>query len=409
MDASFQIIILIVLLLLSAFFASSELAFVVANKLKIEVRARKGKYAASQAMYFVKNQNIFFPTILIANNVVNIAFASTITIILFRAFQFSDFIILIISTLLILFFGELIPKYLAREYADRFVLFSAVPIKLLSLVLYPVVKITGSISELLIKMQSQKEENFISLVDKDDMQSLIRESSEVGTVSEEESDVITHIFELGDQKVYEIMTPRTEIEGVEIGTSIKDVIKNFVESGYSKLPVYAENLDNIKGVVFAYDMFKKPQNLHDVTRSIIFVPETKRSLDMLNEFLTNSISIAIVVDEFGGTAGLVTVEDIIEEMLGEIQDEYDVDEFVCKKIDTHTFVVSGKVEIDYLNEEFELNLPEGDYETIAGFITAKIGKIPKRGEKISIDNFNFEILHSDRTKIDLLKLIILDK
>ncbi len=406
MDASFQIIILIVLLLLSAFFASSELAFVVANKLKIEVRARKGKYAALQVMYFIKNKNVFFPTILIANNIVNIAFASIITIILFKFFQFSDFVILIISTLLILFFGELIPKYLAREYADRFVLFTAVPIKLLSIVLYPFVKITGSISELLIKMQNQKEENFISLVDKNDMQNLIRESSEVGIVSEEESDVITHIFELGDQKVYEIMTPRTEIDGVEIGTPIKDVIKIFVESGYSKLPVYSENLDNIKGVVFAYDMFKKPQNLHDVTRNIIFVPETKKSLDMLNEFLVKSISIAIVVDEFGGTAGLVTVEDIIEEMLGEIQDEYDVDEFVCKKIDADTFVVSGKVEIDYLNEEYQLNLPEGDYETIAGFITVKIGKIPKRGEKINIDNFNFEILHSDRTKIDLLKLII---
>lgn len=403
-----EILGLILLLVLSGFFSSSELAFVVANKLKIELRARKKTLAAKYAQFFINNPQTFFSTILIANNVINIAFASLITIFLFRLYDFSEPTILLISTVLLLLFGELIPKYIAREFADLLVLVSAIPVKIISLILYPFVKLTDSISLLLVR-KNDLSDNLAEIMQKEDIHSLIVEGSEVGNVDEKDSDTIKNIINLADQKVYEAMTPRTDIVGVSIDSPIAEVIKVFMESGYSKLPVYEENLDKIKGVVNVYDMFKHPDNLQSVLREVLFVPETKKSLDMLREFLAKRVSFTVVVDEFGGTAGILTVEDLIEEMFGEIRDEYDDDPDVCKKLDENTFVLSGKIEIDYLNEEYELNIPDGDYETIAGFITAQIGRFPDKGEKIKINNFDFVILHSSKIKINLLKMFVTPK
>ncbi len=405
MNETFHIVGLIILLLLGAFFSSSELAFVVANKIKIKIWARKGKTAAKHSDYFVQNPNYFFSTILISQNVVNIAFASISAVVFANLFHFGEFEILIVSTLLILLLAELIPKYIAREYPDRILQITIIPIRWLSILLFPFVKISSFFSELLTESENLREENYATLIGREDIQELLTESSEAGNVGSEESDILNKIFSLGEQKVYEVMTPRTEIIGVEINSTISEVVKTFIESGYSKLPVYEENLDKIKGIVFAYDMFKRPTDLRSVMRSIIFVPETKKALDMLKEFLNKRISIAVVVDEFGGTAGIVTLEDVIEEMFGEIRDEYDVEDEVCKKLEDGSFVISGRYEIDRINEEFELNIPEGDYETMAGFITAHIGRIPKKGEIVEIENFKIQILHSDRTKVNLVKLV----
>ncbi len=404
MSDTFYIIGLILLLLLGGFFSSSELAFVVSNKIKIKIWARKGKRSAKHSEYFVQNPNYFFSTILISQNIVNIAFASISAVVFANLFGLNEFWILIVTTLLILILAELIPKYIAAEYPDRILQLTIVPIRWVNIVLFPFVKISSFFSELLTESENIREESYVALVEKNEIQELLAESSEAGYVGEEESDILNKIINLGEQKIYEVMTPRTEIVGIEINSTISEVIKVFIESGYSKLPVYQENLDNIKGIVFAYDMFKRPQKLSEVTRDIIFVPETKRVLDMLKEFLNKGISIAVVVDEFGGTAGIVTLEDVIEEMFGEIRDEYDAEDEVCKKLNDGSFVISGKYEIDRLNEEFELNIPQGDYETIGGFITANLGRIPKKGETVEIMNFKINILHSDRTKINLIKL-----
>ncbi|RMD48089.1 MAG: HlyC/CorC family transporter [Ignavibacteria bacterium] len=406
MENSLDLVGLIFLVLLSAFFSSTELAFVVTNKIKIEIWARKNNSAAKQVNYFVNKPNNFFSTILIGNNIVNIAFASLSTVVLTSLYQLNDFWILIITTFILLLFGELIPKYLAREYSDRFIMFAIFPIRLLHFLLYPFVLITSGFSGWITKTGNLREENYLNLVAKEDIQELLSESSKAGKVTEEESEVINKIIDLGDQKINEVMTPRTDIVGVDVSSSIEEVLDIFIESGYSKLPVYKENLDNIQGVVFAYDMFKKPESLQEMIREVIFVPETKKSLDMLNEFLDKRISLAIVVDEFGGTAGLVTLEDVIEEMFGEIQDEYDEEEVVCKKISQNEFIISGKYEIDKLNEEFDLGIPEGEYETLAGYITTEIGRIPQRGEQLELGNHKIVIVHSDKTKINLVKLFI---
>lgn len=401
-----QLILLIGLLILSGFFSSTELAYVVANKIKIELRARKKNIPAQNTYFFVQNPQSFFSTILISNNIINIAFASISAVFLVNIFGFGDFTIIIISSTLLLLFGELIPKYIAHETADSLIVIASVPLRIVYILLFPLVKITALFSDILTRDNRLSEQKINYLFEREDLQELITESSEAGTVGEKESDILNKIIKLREQKVYETMTPRTEVVGVELNSTIEEVVNTFIESGYSKIPVYEENLDNIKGILLAYDMFKSPGKLADVLRDVVFVPETKKSLELLYELLEKHVSLAIVVDEFGGTAGLVTVEDIIEELFGEIRDEYDEEVDVCKKIDAVTFILGGKVEIDYINEQFNLSIPEGDYETVGGYITSSSGKIPQRGEVLEIDHFRIIILHSDKTKVNIVKLII---
>jgi CBS domain containing-hemolysin-like protein len=401
-----DLIVLLLLLAISAFFSGSEIAFVISNKLKLEVKARKNNVPAKNAIYFVQNPQNFFSTILIANNIVNITFTSLLTIVLTSFFKMNEFNILLISTSLLLILGELIPKYFARELADRVILISALPVRIVSILIYPFTKIISSISEFLTQSSNVKEEKISYLFSKEDIESLVVESFEAGVVNKNESDIINKVFALGEQRVYEAMRPRTEIVGVEINQSIRDVLSIFIDSGFSKLPVYEGNLDNIKGMIYAYDLFKYPQDIRSIIRESIFVPETKKSYDMLNEFLAKHVSVAIVIDEFGGTAGIITIEDIMEELFGEIKDEYDIEEDICRRIAPDTYIISGKVEIDHINEKYNISISSGDFETIGGFITTKLGRIPAEGENIVLDNFNILIVRATPIKIEIIKLIV---
>lgn len=401
-----ELLILIILVIISGFFSGSEIAYVVSNKIKVEIKARKKNFAAVSAFHFINHPQEFFSTILIGNNVTNIAFASISTIFLTRELGLNEGSILLISTGVLLIFGELLPKYFAREVADRFILLNSIPLRIISIIIYPFVKITSSVSSRLTRTPRLTGENMDILFSKEDMESLVKESQEAGVVNKKESDIISRVFELGDQRVYEAMRPRTEIVGVEINQTVDEALEIFIDSGYSKLPVYDENLDNIKGVIYTNDFFKFPKDLGSIIREVMFVPETKKSFDMLNEFLSRQVSIAVVVDEFGGTAGIVTMEDIIEELFGEIKDEYDIDEEICRKIAPFTYIISGKVEIDFINEKYDLQIPYGDYETLGGYITSRLGRIPAQGENVAIDNFNILIVRANQIKIDVVKLIV---
>lgn len=402
-----KIVYLLILLLFSAFFSGTELAFVVANKLKVEVRARKKNLAALSAKYFINNPQNFFSTILIGNNVVNIAYASLGTVFLTALFGWSDIEILIILSVVILFFGEIIPKYLARELSDRVVLLTSIPLRIVSYVLYPFVKISTAISNKIVQTSNIKTDNIYHLFDKEDIKGLVKESEIAGMVDKKDSELIGKVIELGDQRVYEAMTPRTDIVGVEITKDLSEVLSIFIDSGFSKLPVYEENLDNIKGVILAKDLFKSPDNIESILREVNFIPETKKSFDVLNDFLEKRNSIAIVVDEHGGTAGIVTIEDILEELFGEIEDEFDTQDDICRRISNDNYIISGKVEIDYINEKYELKLKEGDYETLSGFITNRLGRIPSQGEVETIDNFRVQIIRASSQKIELVKLTLI--
>ncbi|MCK9280884.1 MAG: hemolysin family protein [Melioribacteraceae bacterium] len=235
---------------------------------------------------------------------------------------------------------------------------------------------------------------------------IIQEMPGISELKEDESDVINKIIENKNQKVNEAMTARTQIVGVEITAEIEEALNLFIDSGYSKIPVYEDNLDNIKGIIFSKDMFQSPKDIASIIRKVVYVPETKKSSEMLNQFLKDNFSFAVVVDEFGGTSGIITVEDLIEEMFGEIGDEYDVEEKIIRKLNDTTYILSGKVEIDFINEYYDLELPYGEYETIAGLISSITGKIPQRGENIKVDKFTFHIIKSDETKIEMVRMTL---
>jgi len=384
-----DLILLLVLLLFSAFFSGTEMAFIVSNKLKIEVRARKRNIAAQSAFHFVKEPQSFFSTILIGNNIVNIALASISTLVLANEFGWSDYKILLFVTIITLIFAELIPKYIARETADSLILIVSIPLRIFSFILYPFIKLTTHLSKLLTARKKDSAENLAHLFDKEDMKILVDEVHKAGNVHNEEDSFISKVFDFSEQKVYEAMRPRTEITGISISDSVSNAVDLFIESGFSKVIVYEDDLDNIKGFILAKDLFSSPKEIKDIIRETQFYPETKKSLEILNEFLTNNDSIAVVIDEFGGTAGIVTMEDIIEELFGDIKDEYDVEEVICRKITKDSFIISGKVEIDHLNDKYTLNIPTGDYETIAGFIIDRIGHIPKPNETFLLGNIIF--------------------
>jgi len=401
-----NILILIFMLVASAFFSSTEMAFVISNKIKIEVLARKKNIAAENLLYFVKNPERFFTTILVWNNVVNIAFVSLSAVLLYEKYHFSDLQVLFLSTFILLLFGELLPKYFAQEFADTSILWASIPLRIGAMLLKPVITIISAISTFFSKSKSLNKVSTRILITREDLESLLDESHKSGEVSRKESNLIKRVLDLRNQRIYEAMRPRTEIIGVEISSSIEEVIKTFIESAYSKLPVYEENVDNIKGFVLAYDVFSFPKDVRSILREMYFVPETKKTVEVLEEFLARRLSIAAVVDEFGGTAGIVTMEDIFEELFGEIKDEYDVEENICKELEKNIFLVSGKVEIDYVNEKYSLNIPLGDYETVSGFITSQSGKIPSQGEIVSIGIYDFNILRATQVKIDLVKLTL---
>ncbi len=401
----FELIGLASLLVASAFFSSSEIGYILSNKLKIEIRSRNNILSAKNSFYFVRNPQIYFSTILISDNIVNISFSSFMSIFLTYYFSLTEITIVLISTAFVFLLGELIPKLVATENPDKFFEFTTIPIRIVSFILYPFVYLTAKFSSFITGNKiSERGINYILY--REDIHTLIDESNEAGNFDEQHTDIIKNVLKMSNQRVVEAMTPRTAIVGIDISSTIEDALDLFIESGYSKLVVYEESTDHIRGIILAYDMFKKPETIESVLREIPYIPESKRSMDTLDELLAKNISTAIVVDEFGGTAGIITIEDVIEEMVGEINDEFDDNEIVNKKINDSTFLFSGKAEIDFINEEFEIGFPDGEYETIAGFITSQIGRIPVKGEKIIIGKFQIEILFADKVKIELIKVKI---
>lgn len=403
-----ELLFLAVLVVFSGFFSSSEMSYIVANRLKIEIKAGKNNPAAVSAHYFITNPNSFYSTILIGNNIANITYASVSALLLSSYFGFNELEILLVSTLIILFFGELIPKYLGRELGTGLFIFYAIPLRIIYFILFPLVKLAGGFTNL-ISRNSNTSDALSQLVMREDLQLLIEESEKAGNVNQKEGTAIRKLIEMRDQRVNEAMRPRTEIVGVEVSSSVEEVIDIFIESGFSKIPVYEENLDNIKGFVLAYDLFKQPETISAIVRDILNVPETKKSVEMLNDFLRERISIAVVIDEFGGTAGIVTAEDLIEEVFGEIKDEYDVEENVCRKTTDNEYLIGGNVEIDSINEKFDLGIPEGDYNTVGGFIMSETGRIPAQGEILTVGVFKIHIIRSTTRRIEMIKLSLLDE
>lgn len=403
-----EFVVIFLALIGSAYFSANEIAFIVANKVKIEIRAKQNIFGAQAAKKIIKNPEEVLITILVANNIANIAFASFFGLYVQQNFHLSEIETLIITTLIILTFGEIIPKAFTQEIADIAILYFSYPFRIIKTILFPIVKLLEFISRTILKKVNVKFD-LPQILEKEDIKILLKESLEAGTVDKDDKKIIDRVIELGDQRVAQAMRPRTEIVACDINTDKEELYKIFMESGYSKIPVYEGSIDSIKGVVYLTDLFSDFESITEILKPINFYPETKPSIDLLKEFLNEGISIAIIVDEYGGTAGLVTTEDLIEELLGEIKDEYDTDENICRKIAEDTYLISGRTEIDIVEEQFGLQIPEGKYETIGGYIINKIGKIPLEGEELYIDHFKITVIKATLSRIDLVKLTVMKR
>jgi CBS domain containing-hemolysin-like protein len=410
------------MVLLSAFFSGSEIAFVAANRLRVEVLARRWSSVGPVVQRFIQNPSTFLTTTLVGNNLALVIYSTLIAFYLnppLEAF-FGDRLGLqatsteaavlaaqtFIAATITLLFGEVLPKSLLRETADLGVFVLAIPLRLAYYVLLPMIKVAGWTSSLLVKLFQADAETFSQFMRRD-FELMIREGMESGELDldQEESELLTNVLALGSIRVKESMAPRTDIIAVEENTPIEAFLERCVTSGHSKLPVYRENIDHIIGIAFAYGLFQEPKSLEEITRPVQFVPESKLSKDLLYEFLDTNTSIAVVIDEYGGTAGLVTTEDLLEELFGDIQDEFDTDDAELRQIGENTFVASGRAEIDELIERFDVQLSTGDYETVAGYLLDRLGTIPLAKDEFVIDGYRFIIMQATAHRIDLVKII----
>ncbi len=414
--------IVFITLLLSAFFSGIEIAFVSSNRLKIEVDKSRGLFAASLLSILSQKPSKFIGTLLLGNNIALVIYGIAMANILepwliavLPEFISGEVWVLfgqtIIATSLILITAEFIPKILFRIRPNKVLNIFSLPVYLFYLVLYPLVYIIIGFSEIILQKLFRVKFNFkkysFSPIDLGEYVKEFTNAEHEESEIKQDMQIFQNAIDFRNVKLRECMIPRTEIFAVEENDSLEDLGKLFIQTGHSKILVYRGSIDNIIGYTHSFDMFKKPDNIDAIVKSIIIVPETMLANKVLSMMIKDQKSIAVVVDEFGGTSGMITMEDIIEEIFGEIEDEHDVEELVEKKIDDSTFMFAGRLEIDYLNEKYNLKIPETEeYETLAGFIIHHHESIPNERDAINIDHFSFRILQAEGNKIDLVKLLI---
>ncbi|MCS7181275.1 MAG: hemolysin family protein, partial [bacterium] len=342
-------------------------------------------------------------------------FAATISFKYFH--KITPSIIAGIMTFIILIFGEIIPKSIAKKHSEKIALLTAFPLKIFSIILYPFVKILLFISNLFMAIFREKIETIIPVLTEEDVKAMITVGEQEGLIEKEEKEMIHSIFEFGDKMVKEIMTPRVNIVAVEENTTLSEIIPKISSYGYSRIPVYKENIDKITGIVYIKDIIAKQtqsgwENLKakDIIRNIYFVPETKKVIELLRELQMLKLQMAIVIDEYGGTAGLITMEDLIEEIVGEISDEFKKDEKEYLKIAEGKYLIKGTMEIEKVEELLGIKVPtEIDIETIAGFVLSFFGRFPKKGEEFEYGNYKFVVQDAGEKNIKWVKVEKLEK
>ena len=400
-------------MLLSALFSGMEIAFISASKLRVELKRKKGTRRGAILADFYEKPAEFLGTMLVGNNIALVIFTFLMTKLLapyFEPWQISEPLLLLINTLIItvvvLIFGEFLPKTMFRLFADRMLYFFAYPLLFFKYILlipsWTMTRLSNFILRLFLKTSSDDvEETFTRL----DLENFIK-----GSQSEDEDEIDTDLFEkalyLRRVKVKECMVPRPEIESVDLHESVDHLKQRFIETNLSRLLVEEGDIDNVIGYVYHQQMLKTPKTIKELVIDISYVPEAMPAQDLLNYFTKNRINIACVVDEYGGTAGVVTIEDIVEQIFGEIEDEHDQEEHVETQVNDHEYIFSGRLEIGYLNEKYEhINFPDGEYTTLSGYLVMTTETIPEQGAKIELDGYRFILELVSATKIETVRVI----
>ena len=423
------ILIIIISLLFSAFFSGMEIAFISANKIHIEIEKKQEGFLAKVLSRLTKRPSKFIATMLIGNNIALVIYGFFMGDLLMKWFEgfdttsnsflnliVTDFSLLthtIISTLIILLTAEFLPKVLFQIYSNSLLKIFAIP----AYIFYAIFSIISDfviwVSDFILRTFLRTDGDEVELAfTKMELGDYITEQME--TVEEEdevdsEIQIFQNALDFSSVKAREVMVPRTEVVAVELHETPKNLTKLFSETGFSKILVYKDTIDNIIGYVHSFELFKKPKTIKSILLPVEFVPETMLIQAILDVLTKKRKSIAVVLDEYGGTSGIMTVEDIVEELFGEIEDEHDSTDLLEEQIDDTTFKFSARLEVDYINENYKIDLPKNDeYETLAGLIVHNTGEIPDQDTEIQIENFLFTVLDVSSNKIDLVNLKVLD-
>lgn len=410
---------LIITMAFSAFFSGMEIAFVSSNKLRFEME-KTNNFSTKILTTFYRNPNNFISTMLVGNNIAlviyGILMAEIIERHLLAGIITNEALLVvtqtIISTLIILITGEFIPKTLFKINPNLTLKIFCIPTYICYLVLYPISKFSAIISTTILRLAGKKikKEDSEKAFSKVDLDYLI-ESSIDETVKENEIEpeiqIFRNVLDFSNIKAKDCMIPRTEIISVETGTNKEEIMKVFIESGLSKVIVFRDNIDNIIGYIHSSEMFNTHDEWESNIKSIPVVPESMSANKLMKLLMQQKKSLAVIVDEFGGTSGIISLEDLVEELLGDIEDEHDNKNVIAKAINDNEYILSGRLEIEEINEKFNLNLPESDeYQTLGGLIINEFQRIPKPHENIIVDKFQFNIIRATSTKIELVKLKI---
>lgn len=404
------IAIIAVMLLFSAFFSGMEIAFLGRNRLREEIDRKQNPMFDRIAEIFSHKSSDYITTILVGNNIALVIYSMFMSMLLSESFAIDNTLAqTILSTVVIIFIGEYIPKSVFKHNPNfYYTLFSPI-IFVIYLILYPITRFTTLLSSMLLRLTGQRMEqrNEQMEFNRDDLAQLV-EADNVEVQSEDEEDIrlFQNALDFADLRVRDCMVQRVDVEAVDLETTtIEELTKRFVETNYSRIFVWHDTIDNIIGYVNSKSLFENPKSISDILIKTIYVAETMPLQAMLETFTKRKASIAVVIDEFGGTAGIISLEDVLEQIFGEIEDEHDVQELVEREIEAGEWEFSARLEVEYLNEKYGLGIPESEeYDTLAGYLIAEYGGIPHEGDEIRAGGYLMRILQREQSRLDLVKV-----
>ncbi|KAA3613957.1 MAG: HlyC/CorC family transporter [Calditrichaeota bacterium] len=394
--------IILLSFILSAFYSGSEAAFYSANKLKLSIFKKEQHRGAKLAIEFIKSPSRYLSTILVGNNAANVLFGSYMAIMLKN--YYSETMVVGLSTILILVFAEIIPKSISRVKAEKVAMQNVYGVRLSEIIFYPLIKVLDLMSRIVSHYINHEKKQSKTKISEKEISYLFQESRYRGLIHTQDENFIQNVIHLKNVKARQVMIHRTDIYAIPVTTPIKKVQKEFIRRQFSRLPVYDGTLDEIIGVVNSLDVLQEPASMSEIIRDVLFIPESKPVLAVLQELRQMQASLAIVIDEYGGTAGLLTMEDIFEEIFGNIEDEHDEPGDFIEKLNKSEYRVRGRVEIADINDQLHFRLPIGEYETIAGLVISKLGKIPTVGEHVELAECKITVTRATRTAVSMVRL-----